>query len=517
MQMLSRQSPAVFATHRLRHVTLDYLWVASVLWLIWIVMSMLPLPPNDLWWHMAAGRIMINEGAWLQTNRWAYTLPYDARYVYQSWLSELTMYALWWLGDVPLLSLARTLAIVGSYGFVAWHALRRCGNGIAVALALMVASFASLDNWTLRPQTLALIPAAVIVVVTSEYLHGRMRARWLAAIPIGMLFWVNMHGSFIMGAALLGLVWLSAAVAVLRSTPDARRAAVRQLGVWTAVGFATFIAVLLNPLGFGIFAYVRMMLSNTSLQTSFMEWQPPRNTFGVLRSGFWFFAILLGLAALMAKSARRPSMVDVLWYCGMAWLAIGGSRYIMWFALITMPLLAEQLAALFRPRAQPSSKPAVTLLYGALLGGIMIATLPWFMPARFFGPEAAGAFASTGPYRMLLSSKNPIAATEWLAEHPIKGRFWTDMSYTSYTIWRMPEQQIFADLRVELFPPSIWKQYNDIARGDEQSVAMLDQWNITHVMLDRDWEQALLERLRQTPGWCERFAEGDAVVLARCR
>lgn len=516
MHILSRRSPAPAATYRLRHVTLDYLWVASVLWLIWIVMSMLPLPPNDLWWHMAAGRSMVDEGALLQSNRWAYTLPYDARYIYQSWLSEIMMYALWWLGDVPLLSLARTVAIVGGYGLVAWHALRRCGNGIAVALALLLAGFASIGNWTLRPQTLALVPAAALVVIAGEYLHGCMRARWLAAVPLIMLLWVNMHGSFIMGAALLGLVWLSAAWTLLRSAPAARHAVLRQLGVWTAVGLATFGALLLNPLGFGIFGYVRMMLSNISLQTSFMEWQPPRNTFGPLSAGFWFFAILIGLAALMAKSSRRPSMVDVLWYCGMAWLAIGGSRYIMWFALITMPLLAEQLAALFGPRAQPRSQPAVTMLYAALLGAAMVATLPWFMPARFFGPAVAGAFASAGPYRMLLSSKNPIAATEWLAAHPIEGRFWTDMSYTSYTIWRMPGQQVFADLRVELFPPDIWKQYNDIARGDQHSVELLDQWNITHVMLDREWNAALLRQLQHTPGWCERFADGDAVVLARC-
>ncbi len=427
------------------------------------------------------------------------------------------MYALWWLGDVPLLSLARTVAIVGSYGLVAWHALRRCGNGIAVALALLLASFASIDNWTLRPQTLALVPAAALVVITSEYLHGRIRARWLTAVPFVMLFWVNMHGSFIMGAALLTLVWLSAAWTLLQSTPDMRRAALRQLGVWTTVGLATFLAVLLNPLGFGIFAYVRMMLSNPSLQTSFMEWQPPRNTFGILSSGFWFFAILLGLAALMAKSARRPSMVDVLWYCGMAWLAIGGSRYIMWFALIIMPLLAEQLAALFGPRSHPVSKPAVTTMYSVLLGITMVATLPWFTPARFFGPEAAGAFATVGPYRMPLSSKNPIAATEWLAAHPTEGRFWTDMSYTSYTIWRMPAQQVFADLRVELFPEAIWKQYNDIARGDQHSLDLINQWNITHVMLDRDWNTALLHQLQHTPGWCEQFADGDAVVLARCQ
>src|SRR5689334_17340477 len=108
--------------------TIDHLWIVTLLALIWFFLSITPLPPNDLWWHMAAGRTMVQEGALITTNRWAYTLPADAPYVYQSWLSELIMYGLWALGDAPALVLARSVTITASYGLVAWHALRRSGS-----------------------------------------------------------------------------------------------------------------------------------------------------------------------------------------------------------------------------------------------------------------------------------------------------------------------------------------------------------------------------------------------------
>ena len=70
-------------------LSLDHIWILASLGLIWLFLSLAPLPANDLWWHMAAGRTMVEERSLLTTNRWAYSLPADTPYVYQSWLSEI--------------------------------------------------------------------------------------------------------------------------------------------------------------------------------------------------------------------------------------------------------------------------------------------------------------------------------------------------------------------------------------------------------------------------------------------
>lgn len=498
-----------------RRLSLDDLGILSFLALIWLFLCITPLPPNDLWWHMAAGRMMVAEGSIIATNRWAYTLPVEAPYVYQSWLSELLLYGVWRLGDVPLLSLCRTFVITASYGLAVWHARRRAGPGWATLVALAIAVMVGWSNWTLRPQTLALLPGAAFVVVLSEYLAGRFTARWLAALPLLMVVWVNLHGSFVLGAALLALAWPGLAVAAWRSG-GATGPAWRRLRDYTLASGGVLLALLVNPLGLGIVAYLRTMLTNAPLQRWFIEWQPPRLSLHLLDTGFWFFAMVLLLAVTLAGGRRRPTATDLLWYCALAWLAFGGVRYALWFGLLLLPLLAERLALLFPPRSSVRAHPAFSAALGGLLGILIILTLPWFGPARHLGANAEHLFATSGSHHWLMSNTTPIAATEWLAAHPIEGRFWADMTYTSYTIWRIPDKQVFADLRVELFPVAIWQDYFAIGRGDAASLVQLDAWQITHLMLDRTWQAALYARLAETPGWCERYADAQTVIMARC-
>ncbi|MDP9310373.1 MAG: hypothetical protein M3R24_05700, partial [Chloroflexota bacterium] len=324
MQQVQSIAPRRATSRRLwGSLTLDHLWVLTILGLAALFISVLPLPPNDLWWHMAAGRTMVDEGAWLQTNRWAYTLPYDAPYVYQSWLSEVLLYWLWRIGDVPLLVLMRTLVITASYGLVAWHALRRTGQGKAVALALLFAVLIGWNNWTLRPQTLALLPGAAFVVVLDAFLIRRASARWLVALPLLMVLWVNLHGSFILGAALLALAWFGSAVSTIRRPHGADHDPWR-LRALTLVGFATLLATMVHPLGVGVFPYVRDLLTDTPSQTRIVEWQPPTNAFSLTNTGFWFFLLVVLLPMLVARGRRRATATDLLWFAALAWLTIGG-------------------------------------------------------------------------------------------------------------------------------------------------------------------------------------------------
>lgn len=493
----------------LRRVTLDHLWIATMLALTTLFIAVLPLPPNDLWWHMAAGRTMIETRSLVTTNMWAFTRPADAPYVFQSWLSEIIMFLLWQIGDVPFLTLARTLVIVGTLGLVAWHAYRRTGNGRAVALAVFAVVMMSHNNWTFRPQTLALVPAALTLVILGEVLDGRARLRWLAALPVIMLVWVNMHGSFILGGVVLGLAALATLASSLRHNASWQTTRALFLTLATTLG-----AMLINPLGLGIVTYLRMMLGNNALQDYFVEWQPTTVDLNLGGTGFWFFATVFALAALMALGPQRPRLVDVLWYVALGWLALGGFRYVMWFALATLPLLASQLAPLLgKPTTRPAA-PFFTLAYGGLIAAAVIATLPWFGPGRYL--NAPQLFAREGQYRWLLSNTTPIGATNWLVQHPIEGRFWTDMSYSSYTIWQIPTKQVFADLRVELFPIQIWDEYFAISAGGQQGMQLLDTYHITHLLIDTTTQADLRAALLSRPGWCEVYHDGEAAILRRC-
>ncbi len=483
--------------------SIGQVWLLACLALIWLFLSLTPLPPNDLWWHMAAGRVMATEGHLITENRWAFSLPADAPYVYQSWLSELALFWIWRLGDVPALALARLLAVCLSFGGVAWYAVRRSGSAPAAALALFAAALVSWNNWTLRPQTLALLPGAALVVLLAAYVDGRVRARWLAALPVIMVVWVNTHGSFVLGLALTGMAWLGVALGARRLLP-----------ALTLATIGSGASTLANPLGIGIVAYVRGMLSNPTLQGQFIEWQPPRISYDITSTDFWFFTLVLGIAVLCATGPRHPSAVDLLWYVALAWLGFSGVRYAMWFALAIIPLLADRLAALLPRRESASGIPALNSALLAALGLAMFVSLPWFAPARVIGNPRI--FAATGPYRWLLSINTPVAASTWLAANPIAGRAWIEMSLSSYTMWAAPEERHLADLRVELFPAAVWADYFAIAADDAGSLAVITRLGITHLVLDAGSQKDLAAHLIATPGWCERYRDEIAVIVARC-
>ncbi|PLS83368.1 MAG: hypothetical protein CYG59_01475 [Chloroflexi bacterium] len=372
------------------------------------------------------------------------------------------------------------------------------------------------NNWTLRPQTLALLPGAAFVVVLDAFLIRRASARWLAALPLLMVAWVNLHGSFILGAALLALAWVGLVVSALRKRAGAVGDEWQRARSCTLVGIATLLATMAHPLGIGVFPYVRDLLTDTPSQTRIVEWQPPSNALSLTNTGFWFFLLVLLLPMLLGTGRRRASAIDLLWYAALAWLTIGGVRYAMWFALAVLPFFADQLAALFRERRPMPTSSIFTTTFGVLFAAMFVATLPWFGPGRYLGPEAERLFANAGPHRMLLSNTTPVAATSWLKQNPIDGRFWVDMSYSSYTIWELPEKQVFADLRVDLFPDAIWDDYFAIARGDQRSIALIDKWQITHLMIDVGGQSELRTLLAQTPGWCEPYHDTHSVIVARC-
>jgi hypothetical protein len=256
------------------------------------------------------------------------------------------------------------------------------------------------------------------------------------------------------------------------------------------------------------------MMSNSTLHDRFIEWQPPQITYDITSTDFWFFALALGLAVLCLIGSRRPSVVDLLWYVTLTWLGFSGVRYAMWFALALIPLLADRLALLLPRLTATAGIRVLDNVLLSIMGLAIVATLPWFAPASIIGNPHI--FAKTGQYRWLLAPNTPVAASNWLAAHPIPGPAWIEMSLSSYTMWAAPAERHLADLRVELFPATVWDDYFRIDAGDENSMVVIERLGITHVVLDAGGQKNLRTRIMATPGWCERYRDEVAIIVARC-
>ncbi|NJP05365.1 MAG: hypothetical protein HC837_06950 [Chloroflexaceae bacterium] len=112
---------------RVPALRLEHLWVLVILGGVAIFISLSRTLPNDFWWHLKAGELIATTGL-PTTNIFAWTLPADTPYVYQSWLGEWLFYILYQLVGFPWSSLRGMCWVRWPLGWWRW---RRTG---AVAL-----------------------------------------------------------------------------------------------------------------------------------------------------------------------------------------------------------------------------------------------------------------------------------------------------------------------------------------------------------------------------------------------
>lgn len=500
--------------------SIDALWPAVVLAGVGFMVSLIPLPPNDFWWHLKIGEIIYTTRTIPNTNMFAWTLPADAPFTYGAWLGELLLYALYRWGGLALVTFARNLLVLLAFWIVGLTAQERVAQAIVAqadslrhgrltAPALALLGGMSLNNLIVRPQIWSFPLFALYLWLLTRYAAGRLRARWLLLLPPLMAFWVNAHGAFVLGLVLVGIFAVGEAVRALLRAPDALPW--RKVGVLFGVGALTALATLANPRGVGIAAYVVDLLTDRPSQALVVEWQSPTPS-GV--ANVVFYVSILALLLTLAWARRRPTPTDALLMVGFLWLAWSGMRYVVWYGMAVMPILAEEWAALWpRLAAAPARRHPVNLILLLLLAVPVALAQPWWVE-RLPLPETYWKQVWRGsPIGPLVSQATPVAAVEYLRAHP-GGRLFHEMGYGSYLIWAMPEQGVFVDPRVELYPYEQWLDYVRIGRGVRYN-ELLEGYGADRLMVDRELQGELIRALEDDPRWEQEYADGRTEIWRR--
>ena len=491
---------------------IEQLWAIMALALIGAFIALVPTPPHDFWWHLKAGELVATSGI-PTTNLFAWTLPAEHPYTYATWLGEWLFYALYRIGGLGADVAARNLLGLAGFTLVAFEARRRSGSWRLAALAALLAAMMTMNNLPTRTQNWSWVPFGLFALILGAYAAGQLRARTLVALPLLMVFWVNVHGAFVLGLGMLAIVAAGETLRRLLRQPDAP--GWDRLGRLYAAAAATLAATLLNPSGVGIFGYVRTLLANGSIQSLVSEWQPPAPR-GIANTVF--FASILVLLAVFALGRRRPTITDVLLACAFLWLAWGSQRNVGWYGMLAMPMLAQGLA---RPRA-PALRPAAprmqlpSTIIALVLAALVVIVQPPFKPALPLPAPYKALFAPVPGAPELFSSETPIAATEYLRAHPGGGRLFNEMGYGSYLAWALyPAEQSFIDPRIELYPDTLWQDYVSIRDARDYNALLIDKYNVGRVLLDSVTMPRLATALAADQRWQRVYADDRAQIYVR--
>jgi hypothetical protein len=200
----------------------------------------------DLWGHLTFGRDIVAHHDVVRTDPYSFTS--DRQWINHEWLAEVAMYASWKTGGNAGLVLAKASIVFATFGLVWWVWARSNVPLIGRALLLSVVSVGVLlRSHTFRPQVFSLLLFVVLLVVLKESERSR-RGGWLWTLPPLFALWVNLHGGWIVGGAVLA-IW------ALFELLDHERSWKHRLTP-LLIGICALVATLLNPYGFAMWQFL---------------------------------------------------------------------------------------------------------------------------------------------------------------------------------------------------------------------------------------------------------------------
>lgn len=522
--------------------TLDHVWLGAAVALIALRCLLTPIPPHDFWWHMATGRMIVQSGTIPTVDQFSFTQA-GRPFYNQSWLAQIIMYGLYQMGGIPLLLVTQALVLVLAYGLLLRLCIKRSGSlRLSVGLLLMTTMPMSFDNWNVRPQTYSLPLFVAFLYILTEWRRGT--TSWLGTparndrmqltrgrlwvLPLLMIVWVNLHGSFVLGGGLIALTfggeWLRRIVAerseaaawatrpigkpedVLQRLERPQHPPLFPLFFW---GGVTAMVLLINPQGIQVLAYVTNLVSTSAVTNLVTEWAPPtiRDPGSVI-----FFLFVMVSVVILAYAQRRPDPIDMLLAGVFFWLALGAVRNIIWFGIVMTPLLTVQAAAWMWPadklpsiRRGSTGVPAMNALLLGLLALMLLLASPWIKPLLNLPPQVGA----------LIDPETPVAAVEFLRTEPQRPqRLFHALGAGSYIIWALPDQPVFIDPRIELYPLAQWRDYINLNAGENVDL-LLAKYDIDGLLLQNAEQERLLNHVQADPTWQRRYADDQSTYLVR--
>lgn len=484
------------------------LWTVACLWY--------PLTDTDIWWHLAAGRWMVETGAVPRFDPFA-TSSLGKPWIDLHWGFQLLSLALWKIGGTVALVGAKVALLFAAL----WLALRpflRPGNA---ALLLPLAAFGLYQVrffLDMRPLAVTLFGLAALHAVTMAHLEGRLRRPILLLFPIQVVL-ANMQGLYPLGAFLVtcflaGAWWDHRRQSAKLSQPGSLKPlGIASASLWLA-GFAT-------PFGWDGFLLPLTLLARITplpgnvFSAEIAENQP-----------------LLSLA-LQEPRALVPwaaMLLVVLWTCLRAGHRLASGHVLLLIGFGALGFMAQRnlplllLAILFAAGRHLQGTSLVGFGPPSGISGRLVFH-PWAAPLWILlivlagAPRIRQAWAFELPGSLETPFRFPRGGADFLAANPVPGFLFNELRFGGYLAWRLhPGMKPFVDGRMILHDADFYREFLDVVDHPRGFPAYAEKWKLTHALLPIGEDRRFLPLaafLLGREGWELRYCDGAAALLVR--
>jgi hypothetical protein len=486
----------------------DRLWTLLAVLLPVLGATIAPMSTVDLAYQVRVGDLMRVSGSILRTDPLTFTAAGQA-WLNQQWGSSLLLSLGYSAGGWAGLALLRSLLVGFAVGLVFWTARRWLPVRPAASLAL-VAFIVGIGALALRAQLFGIVCFILVVALIAD---RRERPRLAFVVPLVVLAWTNLHGSFFLGGGAAALAFF----ADLRAPAATRWQSAAILALAAAASAVT-------PFGPGSWSYAAGLSTNGDVARLVTEWQ--RTSPLSFEGGLFYFSVLVATLVLVAarrRDGRWPSAPGLLWLGGLIVVGAWAERGVVWWAFGAPVVLAPAIDRLVRHggptgflapatprpdapntgRPEPARPRRLNLTIVLALVALVVVLQPaWRPAATLAGPDGLLVDAPVGLATAMRDAGSP-------SDRAVVPQRWA-----SWFEWAAPGVPVMVDSRIEVVPPSAWADYLVIAAGGPGTLETLARIHATLVVVDRRDQGALLHTLEASDsGWRVVAQDGDGAVF----
>lgn len=450
---------------------------------------------GDTWWHVSTGEHILATGSFPKVDPYSFTAPGTPWLAYE-WLGEVAMAQAEHFGSLAGLAILLMLNSVTLVLLTYIYAWLRTRNVLAAAAAVaLLLPFEQL-SFTLRPQMFGYVFLAITLIILE--LYKQRESRLILILPGIFALWINTHGSFIVGLAIVFWYWFSGLFDFSAGAIIARR--------WTRSGRVRLLTVMLlssaalflTPYGGRFAAYPLELFSMQPLNTLFIpEWQP-LDLQTALGRAFLLLLLCWLLAQVVIPVKYELEVLLPLLFA--TYSTCIHRRFLPIFLVILTPLIATYFARVLPTYEESKERYAMNILFITALLFFMISLIP-----------------TTAHLEQGMKEQFPVGAVAYLRDHPAVGRMFNDDHWGGFLIWSLgSSHKVFIDGRLDIYEYSgVLEDYIRIVANPKDAKEVFRKYEIEACLVSRDREADLVSTISRDPAWKTVYSDAQSAIFLR--
>jgi hypothetical protein len=482
-----------------------------------------PLTNTDIWWHLASGREILQQGAFLRVDPFSQG-ALGQRWIDVHWLFQVLAIGVYRAAGIAGLVVAKGVVCAGAALVLVVATEQQRGDlrlrplaVLSVALLLYLGRYLVLA----RPIVVTLLLISCFLLVLERVRAGRSGPRallWL--LPLQVL-WANTQGLYLLGPVLVACYAAGEGVSALLSrwgaAGFARVLAPRSLAWLGLCVLGLLAACLVTPYGleglelplklFGRIDPLRGELFRYNVSENIPPWALERSGGAaaagvahfkwVAAAAFASFLPLLRRGVVLARFAVLAAVFVV------ALMANRNVLLLYWVAALVLPL---NLGALLSAGARWRWAPA--------LGGLSAAGIVGLALLSISASSAEGPITHPAPFRL------PVGAVARLEQLDLRGKVFNSVRYGGYLIWRLyPGQRPFIDGRLVIRSTAQFAEHLELADAPSRTFESFQRRHAIKLALlptaYPDRYVPLVAHLYRAPDWSLVYTDGTQTLFYR--